>query len=70
MSGGKILVRVQRASTRKLTFNVEPGSSLDPTEKRCVLEALSSVEDDESSNAWAGSNAKPTGFTSFVTFEW
>lgn len=71
MSGGKLMIRVQKAPGGKLAFAVEPGSSLDPTEKRCVLEALSTLNAaDESSTAWAGLNVRPTGFTSLITLEW
>lgn len=69
-SGGKLLIRVQKAPGGKLAFDVAPGSSLDPTEKKCVLEALSTLDVDESSTAWAGWNLKPTGFTSLLTVEW
>ena len=68
--GGKLLVRVQKTAAGKLAFDVAPGSSLDPTEKRCVLEALSSLDIDESSTAWAGLHVRPTGFTSLLTIEW
>jgi hypothetical protein len=68
-SGGKLLVRVRKAAGR-LAFDLEPGSSLDPTEKQCVLEALSTIHDDESSTAWTGLNIRPTGFTSLITIEW
>jgi hypothetical protein len=68
-SGGKLTVRVRR-SAGKLAFDVEPGSSLDPTERQCVLDALASLDADESSTAWAGLNVKPTGFTSLLTIEW
>lgn len=69
-AGGKLLVRVHRAPGGKLAFDVEPGSSLDPTEKKCVLEALSTLDVDEASTAWTGLNVKPTGFTSLLTIEW
>jgi len=70
-AGGKLLIRVQRAPGGKLAFDVAPGSSLDPTERKCVLEALSTLDIDESSTAWAGGlNVRPTGFTSLLTIEW
>ena len=69
-AGGKLVVRVQKAQSGKLAFDVAPGSSLDPMEKKCVLEALSTLDVDESSTAWAGLNVKPTGFTSLLTIEW
>ncbi|HSO35779.1 MAG TPA: hypothetical protein VLT33_24790 [Labilithrix sp.] len=69
-TGGKLLVRVRKAGRGRLAFDLEPGSSLDPTEKRCVLDALASLEVDESSTAWTGLNVRPTGFTSLITIEW
>jgi len=69
-AGGKLLVRVRRAPGGKLAFDIAPGSSLDPTEKQCALEALSTLDVDESSTAWAGLNVRPTGFTSLLTIEW
>ena len=68
-SGGKLRIRVRRQAGR-LAFDVEPGSSLDPTERQCVLDALSTVRDGESSTEWSGGNARPTGFTSLLTLEW
>lgn len=69
-TGGKLAIRVRKAPAGKLKLDVEPGSSLDPTERQCVLEALSSLQADESSTAWAGLNVRPTGFTSLITIEW
>jgi hypothetical protein len=69
-SGGKLRVRVRKAAGGKLAFGIEPGSSLDPSEQKCVLEALASLDADESSTAWAGLNVRPTGFTSLLTIEW
>jgi hypothetical protein len=69
-TGGKLVVRVQRAPNAKLAFDVAPSSSLDPLEKKCVLDALSKLDIDESSTAWGGANLPPTGFTSLVTVEW
>jgi hypothetical protein len=68
--GGKIMIRIHRAADGKLSFELEPGTSLDPTEKACVLEALTALSADESSTAWAGLNVRPTGFTSLITIEW
>jgi hypothetical protein len=70
-AGGKLVVRVQRtAPNGKLAFDLAPSSSLDPLEKKCVLDALSKLDIDESSTAWAGLNVPPTGFTSLLTVEW
>lgn len=69
-SGGKLRVSVRKGAGDKLAFHVEPGSSLDPTEQECVLDALRSILIDESSTAWAGLNVPPSGFTSLITVEW
>lgn len=69
-SGGKLRVRVRKAASGKLAFDVVPGTTLDPAEQQCVLAALSTLDVDESSTAWAGLNARPTGFTSLITIEW
>lgn len=69
--GGKLRVRVQRTAAGKLAFHVEPGSSLDPRERQCVLDALSTVEAAENKTAWTGgANVPPTGFTSHIVIEW
>lgn len=68
-SGGKLRIRVSKAAG-KLAFDIEPGSSLDPTERQCVLDALSTIHEDESSTAWSGVGLRPTGFTSLITIEW
>ena len=68
-SGGKLSIRIRRDAGR-LTFEVAPGSSLDPTERQCILDALSTIRDGESSTDWSGGNARPTGFTSLITLEW
>jgi len=67
--GGKLRIRVRKAGG-KLGFDVEPGPSLDPSQRRCVLDALATINADESSTAWTGLNVRPTGFTSLITIEW
>lgn len=70
-SGGKLVVRVRRAPGDKLAFDVAPGTSLDPTEKKCVLDALNSLQQNESSTAWTGGTSiAPSGFSSLLTIEW
>ncbi len=68
-TGGKIRVRVRDAEG-KLTFDIEPGSSLDATQKQCVLEALTTIHDDGARPPWTGATVRPTGFTSLITLEW
>lgn len=69
-SGGKVQIRVHREAGGRLAFAVEPGTSLDPTERKCVLDALATIAADESATAWSGPNVRPTGFTSLLTIEW
>jgi hypothetical protein len=69
VAGGKVRIRVSRASG-ELSFDVEPGASLDPTERRCVLEALRSIHDAVGTNLSTGASVPPTGFTSLLTVEW
>lgn len=68
--GGKLRIRVRKGVAGKLAFDVQPDSSLDPTEMKCVLAALSTLDVDESATAWAGLSVRPTGFTSLITIEW
>ncbi len=67
--GGKLVVRA-KSEKGKLTVDAEPGASLDPAEKRCILEALQATQIDEASTVNAGPSTKPTGFTSLITLEW
>jgi hypothetical protein len=70
-SGGKLIVRVRKAPAGKLAFDVAPGTSLDPTERKCVLDALNSLPQTESSTAYTGgASFPPTGFSSLLTIEW
>jgi hypothetical protein len=68
-SSGKVNVRVTRegGSTH---LHIEPGASLDPSEGHCVLEALSTVELEETGSNVGGPAVKPSGFTSLITISW
>jgi hypothetical protein len=68
-SGGKLELRL-RVVGGQLTAEVEPGSSLDPTRQRCVLDALSVIQDDVTRPPWTGATAPPSGFTSLVQIAW
>jgi hypothetical protein len=69
--GGKVRIRVrQGASPGALAFELSPGSTLDPTSRQCVLDALNAIQIDESSTAWTGPTVRPSGFTSVLTVEW
>jgi hypothetical protein len=68
--GGKLRVRVVRDQGR-VHFQAEPGSSLNPTEKKCALEALTELrKGDVASTLWSGATVPATGFTSLLTIEW
>ena len=70
-SGGKLLVRVRKLPGGRLAFDVAPGTSLDPTERKCALDALNSLPQSESSTAWTGGpSIPPSGFSSLLTVEW
>jgi hypothetical protein len=49
-------------------LHVEPGSALDGSIRRCVLEALSTIELPDVTPK--GNAPPPTGFSSLVTVEW
>jgi hypothetical protein len=67
--GGKLELRL-RVVAGRLTADLEPGSSLDPTRMRCVLDALAVIQDDVTRAPWTGATAPPTGFTSLVQIAW
>jgi hypothetical protein len=66
---GKLVVRVYEEEG-KLKFHIEPGSSLDATQSRCVLEALTTVAEDGAPGLSTGPSLRPTGFSSLLTIEW
>ena len=67
--GGKLVVRLH-TEKGKLVADPQPGSSLDPSARRCVLDALNRANVSESSNLGSGPMVRPTGFTSLLTIEW
>lgn len=68
--GGKVRVRITRQGDKR-SLAIEPGSSLDPTERHCVLEALQALRDDEiGGSLGSGATVPATGFTSLLTVEW
>jgi len=67
--GGKLVIRLH-ADKGRLIAEPQAGSSLDPTARQCVLDALTASPIDESSSLATGANVKPTGFTSLLTIEW
>ena len=69
--GGKLVVRVKKEPRGKVAFEVAPGTSLDPTERKCALDALNSLQTGESSTLWTGgASVPPSGFSSLMTIEW
>ena len=70
-SGGKLRIRARKAPGGKLAFDVEAGSTLNPTEKQCVLEALGTLHEEDAPGAFTGTGGiPPSGFTSLITVEW
>jgi len=68
-SNGKVNVLVtQRENSIHLGF--EPGESLDPTAKDCMLEALSTVDLEETGTNVGGTSYTPTGYTSIIQISW
>jgi hypothetical protein len=69
-SGGKIEIRIVRAPDGTLKLSVEPGLSIDPTAKDCVLETLSTVELEEAGSNVGGTSLPPTGYTTLIQISW
>lgn len=67
--GGKLVIHLH-AEKGRLIAEPQAGSSLDPTARQCVLDALTASPIDDSSSLATGANVKPTGFTSLLTVEW
>jgi hypothetical protein len=67
-SGGVIRMTLTAADGRA-EYKVEPATSLGPRARRCVLEALSTVEI-EGISGDASPSARPPGFTALFRFEW
>jgi hypothetical protein len=68
-AGGKINVRITRKDNAT-NMSVEPGASLDPEARHCVLEALSTLGLEETGGNVGGPGGKPSGFTSLITLSW
>jgi hypothetical protein len=67
--GGKLNIQLTNRSGA-LEVVVEPGQSLDPTARACVLEALTSVYLEQTGSNAGGPAVPPSGFTSMVTVSW
>jgi len=57
------------AGSGKAHYSMDPTTSLDPQLRRCVLEALSTVDIDAISGD-ASPSARPSGFTAQFRLEW
>lgn len=68
-TGGKLILRL-RADHGRIVGDPQTGSSVDPTARQCVLDALSAVHVDDASNVGPNAPVKPMGFTSLLTIEW
>ncbi|MEO6577226.1 MAG: hypothetical protein ABIP89_25480 [Polyangiaceae bacterium] len=68
-AGGKINVRVTRKDNAT-NMSVEPGASLDPEARHCVLETLSALGLEETGGNVAGPGGRPSGFTSLISVSW
>jgi hypothetical protein len=68
-NAGKVEVRITKQD-RATHLHIEPGASLDPVEGHCVLEALSTVDLEETGGNVGGPAVKPSGFTSLITISW
>jgi hypothetical protein len=67
-AGGVIRLKLS-AADGKARYAVEPSTSLDPAQRRCVLEALSTIEIDGISGD-ASPSSRPSGFTALFRLEW
>jgi hypothetical protein len=68
-TAGKVEVRLTKED-RATHLHIEPGTSLNPAEGHCVLEALSTVDLEETGGNVGGPAVKPSGFTSLITISW
>jgi hypothetical protein len=66
--GGVVRLRLATAGSQA-QYVVEPATTLGPAARRCVLEALSTV-DVEGISGDASPSAKPSGFTALIRLEW
>ena len=67
--GGKVRIRIGDGEDGHLHFDVEPGSTLNPAERTCILDALATLDGDNR-DAVGVAPPRPHGFTSLVTIEW
>jgi hypothetical protein len=68
-NGGKLVLRLHSEGGHVIA-EPQAGTSVDPTAKQCVLDALSRVHVDDTSNVGGAAPVKAMGFTSLLTIEW
>jgi hypothetical protein len=69
-AGTGAVVRLRLASEGgRAHYAIEPATTLSSAERRCVLEALSTVDVDGISGD-ASPSARPSGFTALIRLEW
>lgn len=66
---GKITIRLTNRDG-VLHAEIEPASSLDPTARACVLDALSTVWLEATGSNVGGPSVPPPGFASLLTIAW
>jgi len=69
-SSGVIRVRVERRGGGRVEMTVEPGTTLLDTERRCILESLSTLKLDEIRPIGVPSDKAAGGFTALLRIEW
>ena len=68
-SGGKINVEIT-VTEGAIHAAVEPSPSLNPLLRECVLQALSTIDVDQSGGDIPGVSVPPSGFTSLLAIWW
>jgi len=66
---GVVRVRIKTDKNRT-SMDIEPGSSLDGSTHRCVMETLSTIDVDDVLSRGSPSERPPAGFTSIMRVEW
>ncbi len=66
---GKVNVVVTRHDNAIL-LGFEPGVSLDPTVRDCLLETLSTYDLEDTGSNVGGTSIPPTGYTSIIQVSW
>ncbi|WP_235880104.1 hypothetical protein [Polyangium aurulentum] len=67
--GGLVRIRIS-GDQRSTSMAVEPGSSVDGRTRRCVLEALSTIDVPDTLSQTSPSSRPSKGFSSVITVQW